>query len=576
MTFLLTFFLVSLYAKRLNNAISLLVEYSQRVAAEGYKVPPVKFSRLVPNEFSFLARHFFLMAKQLKDHQQALLELNSELEQRVAERTKSLSRNNQELAILNRLITPITPSLGIAGVIEGCLSQFLEVANVKVQLHLANPTISSLGSYEDVHSRDGVADIVQTDHSYYLLPIRAGNTTVGHLVVANSTLSEADQQFLQTLSHSVGIILQNELLLRSIQQKHAVLKAVLESMCDAIILIDNRQEVVYANCRMARMLDFPCEKLRGSSEDFLFEIVSQMLLDSSPEVLKQIRQENGLYKLKIKQKNNQERFKLLSAFPVTDDEGNIIGKGYLWRDITKEHEVDKLKNDLISLVSHEFKTPITSIKGSVETLLRQDAEWDENFKREMLIGIHEDIGRIQELVNDWLDFSKIDSRAISLNREPIRPCVVVDNAIRQLPKHFGNGTIIDNNVCQDMPLIYADRMRLEQVLSNLLTNAIRYNDRTPHITISADSDERYVNIRVADNGIGINDKHLDKVFDRFYCIDAGWVRRTGGTGLGLAICKGIMEAHGGTIRAESTEGVGSVFTVSIPKYKYTGDKHEKA
>jgi signal transduction histidine kinase len=219
---------------------------------------------------------------------------------------------------------------------------------------------------------------------------------------------------------------------------------------------------------------------------------------------------------------------------------------------------------------------MTSIKGSVETLLRQDAGWDEEFKQELLTGIHEDIGRIQELVNDWLDFSRIDARAISLNREPIRPSVVVDNAIRKLPKHFGNGVIIEATVSDGLPLIYGDRVRLEQVVANLLTNAIRYNDRIPHIKIAAESDAEYVKFRVEDNGIGIDAKHLDKVFDRFYCIDAGGVSRTGGTGLGLAICKGIVEAHGGNICAASTEGIGSIFTVSIPKYKYiVGDKHEK-
>ncbi|HEY3424098.1 MAG TPA: cache domain-containing protein, partial [Negativicutes bacterium] len=371
---LLSLLLGYLHANRINSTINLLVEYIQRIIGEGYD-QPVKFPKFAPSEFDFLARHFFIMAKKIKDSQQALQELNAELEQRVAERTKSLVRTNRELAILNQLITPVTPYPGTVSIIEGCIDRFFEVANIRAILYLTKPVISLLGSYEDVNQNAATDDGVQHKNSfrYYIQPIRSGQTTFGHFVVPNSPLSEADRKFLQTLSHSAGIIFQKEILSRTLQQNHAVLKAVLESMYDAIVLIDNRHEVIYVNGRMVKMLDIPYDKLCSSSESFLFDVVAGMLIDADQELIKQIRQEYGIYKLKIKLGNNQERYKLLSAFPVLDDKHNTIGKGYLWRDITKEHEVSKLKNDLISLVSHEFKTPMTSIKGSVETLLRQDA-----------------------------------------------------------------------------------------------------------------------------------------------------------------------------------------------------------
>jgi PAS domain S-box-containing protein len=438
---------------------------------------------------------------------------------------------------------------------------------------------SLLGSYEE--AVNGVDDHEASDRAshknayrYYVQAIRSGNTTFGHLVVSNSPLSEADRQFLQTLSHSAGIIIQKEMLSQTLQQNHAVLKAVLESMYDAITLIDNKREVVYANGRMAKLLDIPRDKMRGLSEEHIFDVISGRLSDSDRQVIKQARKEYGIYRFKLNYGDTHQHI-MLSAFPVTGDEYHTIGKGFVWRDITKEHEVDKLKSDLISMVSHEFKTPITSIKGSVETILRVDADWDEEFKREMLTGIHEDIDRIQEIVNDWLDISRIDAKAISLDREPVRPSTVVDNAIRKLPKHFASGAKIESTVDESLPFIYGDRVRLGQVLSNLLTNAIRYNERSPHIKISANSDENYIHISVADNGIGIDETHLGKVFDRFYCVDTGRGRPSGGTGLGLAICKGIIDAHSGRISVESCEGTGSVFTVSIPKYRGAGDNCEK-
>lgn len=578
-TLLLGYFL----AKRINSTIKILLEYIQAVISSEDEINPVSFPRFAPQEFHFMAGNFFIMAQKIKESRQELINLNTDLEQRVEERTMSLLRTNRELAILNQLITPTAPAPGGADIIGGCVRQFCELSGVNVKLYLTKPVFSLLGAYEDMvrggdnesGGRSRQANVHKYYvHRYYVQPIRSGNATFGHLVVANSPLSEADCQFLQTLSHSAGIIIQKEMLSLTLQQNHAVLKAVLESMYDAITLIDKKREVVYANGRMAKLLNIPRDKMRGLPEAHIFEVIAGRLADSDRQIFEQVRQGNGIFRFKMNYGDTQRHI-MLSAFPVTDDEHHIIGKGLVWRDITKEHEVDKLKSDLLSMVSHEFKTPITSIKGSVETLLRVDTDWDEDFKQEMLTGIHEDIGRIQELVNDWLDISRIDAKAISLDREPVRPSVVVDHAVRKLPKHFASGVKIEATVDENLPLLYGDRVRLGQVLSNLFTNAIRYNVRSPHIKITADCDDKYVHISVADNGIGISEKHLTKVFDRFYCVDTGCERPSGGTGLGLAICKGIVDAHRGRIRVESCEGSGSVFTVSIPKYRGSGGNYEK-
>lgn len=506
----------------------------------------------------------FLAGNINKDDFETLQRLNQELERRVAKRTKKLERQNWELALLNRLIAPIEPPCCAAKIIEGCLAEFREYTGIEAKLTLfADPVGSSLGSYEDI-----VADEACNWEGGETLPICSGRLTFGYLGFSDQKpLCEVDLKFLHTLARSAGVIMQNEILLRTNHQNHAVLRAVLESLCDAIMLIDNRGRVAYANRRMTGLLGVTCDRLRELPENELFRIIEGMWLEQSQDTLGTIRSENGIYRIKVRQCGGLERFLMVSAFPVTAEDKSIIGKGYLFRDITTEQEVEKLKSDLIALVSHEFKTPITSIKGSVETLLRQDADWSEQFEAEMLIGIHEDIEHIQELVEDWLDLSKIEAGAIRLNREPIRPEAVVENAVRRMPKHLGDMILLENSVWGNMPLIYGDRVRLEQVMSNLLTNAIRYNDRQPHIKISAYSDETYVHIRVEDNGIGIREEYLDKVFERLY--SSGLTRRNGGTGLGLAICKGIMDAHKGSIRAESTKDVGSAFTIAIPKYRYS-------
>ncbi|RNB91408.1 sensor histidine kinase [Brevibacillus fluminis] len=253
-----------------------------------------------------------------------------------------------------------------------------------------------------------------------------------------------------------------------------------------------------------------------------------------------------------------------------------IGAFLAKRHAELEQRVDRLKNDLISLASHEFKTPITSIKGSVETLLRRDAQWDEEFKRELLEGVHEDIGRIQELIDEWLDISKIESGVLHVSLEPLRVRPIVEEAWRRLPKAQQEAAIFEADIPPHLPLIHGDKNRLEQVLVNLYTNALRYNQQQPHIRVTATGDERFVHIRVEDNGIGIAGDHLDKIFDRFYRVDVTASRLTGGTGLGLAISKGIMEAHHGRIAVESKEGTGSAFTLSVPLYSlHDGDNDEE-
>ncbi|MBP1764195.1 MAG: rcsC 4 [Firmicutes bacterium] len=509
--------------------------------------------------------------RRMMDHMQ----INYALEQREAERASSLFRHNTELAILNRLITPILPPNEAAQVIEGCLKEFCEETDVKAKLVLFTRPIRRIAKC-GANVPPEQYWIPDFNRSSALLPIRSSELDFGYLDLGEAILDETDRQFMQTLALSAGIILQNEILLRTNEEKHAVLKAVLDSIYDGITWTDTSGSIIYANKRMGQLFEILPDNLRGQTQKDLFKLLTQVHQKDSVDTVGDIMAKNGAYQLKIRVASGRERILAVSVFPVTTGEGIILGRGYLFRDITKLWEIDKLKGDLISLVSHEFKTPITSITGSVETLLRQDAQWDEEFKQELLQGIHEDIGRIRELVNDWLDLSKLTAGTIGLNKEPVRPQVVVENAVHQLPKHFKHGVTIDNKVPGKLPMIYGDRLRLEQVLANLLTNAIRYNDRTPHIDISAYSDEQFVHIAVADNGIGISRQDLAHIFERMQGTDAGLPRRDGGTGLGLAICKGIMQAHGGDIRVQSAKETGSIFTISIPKFNYsTGDTHEK-
>lgn len=571
LTIALGFFL----AKGLNNTIHLLVGYTQKLVDGSYKERPESTSmRGVPYELNVLASRFFQMAQQVNENQHALLRLNAELENRVEERTQSLSRKNKELEIVNTLITPISPSQETPELIEGSMGQLRMLLNTDVRLHPSyGEDTRPLGLFSRKRT---IVDGGEQSLSHelkamptYIVPVRSGAIELAQMAVAqgieDGSVTEQDRHFLHTFANSVAIMLQNDLLLKSVQHEHATLQAVLESMTDAIVLIDMQKQVVYGNRQMSEMFGIPTPDLLLMSEEVMFETISFQSPDSREDFSSLIAQQVAAIKFKLTVSSGKERYMIVSSFHVLNQD-HVYGRGYVWRDITKEHEVDSLKNDLISLASHEFKTPITGIKGSVETLLRTDADWEESFKQELLEGIHEDIGRIQQLIEDWLDISKIEAGAMRVNREPTRIQSIVRNAIKRLPNADEHWLEIDASLEDSLPLVYADKTRLEQVFVNLFTNAIRYNDRQPLVRVTAENDDTYVHIRVTDNGTGIHADHLEHIFDRFYRVDLSSSRRTSGTGLGLAICKGIMDSHGGQLRVESTEGEGSTFIVSIPQY----------
>ncbi|WP_028550527.1 sensor histidine kinase [Paenibacillus sp. UNC451MF] len=582
-TLLLTVIVGTLLAKRLNNTIHALVGYTQRLA-DGINVSPDRSiaSGGVPYELHMLADHFFRMAEQIKENQRALIELNADLERRVSERTHSLLRKNQELEIVNTLLTPVSTRRNASDIIEDSMAHLRGLIHQEVRLRLFPHTGSStLGRFKGWDEGTIIpADAGSSDCSVATIPIQAGNLALGEFVVqggSEAVLNDNDRKFLHTFAGTIAILVQNDMLLSSIRHEHATLNAVLESMSDAIVLIDTSQRVVYFNRRMTEMFGLQPQALLAMSEEELFSAVTALLPEHDEEWSLFIGKERLNAKFKAVGANGKERFISVATFQVLGDE-HSFGRGYVWRDITKEHEVDALKNDLISLASHEFKTPITSIRGGVETLLRPDASWDEDFKQELLEGIREDIGRIQDLIDEWLDISKIEAGALRVNLQPVRVQSVVQSAIQRMPQHAGAGhASFELEINDELPLLRADRLRLEQVLVNLFTNAIRYNHRQPIIRIFAESDDRLVHILVQDNGIGIEPEHMDNIFDRFYRADVSSSRHTGGTGLGLAISKGIIDAHGGQIHVESTPGVGSTFTLSVPKYEWkNGDEHEEA
>lgn len=237
---------------------------------------------------------------------------------------------------------------------------------------------------------------------------------------------------------------------------------------------------------------------------------------------------------------------------------------YLQNANKKLKELDRLKNDFVSMVSHELKTPLTAMKTSSEFL--RESECNREIKEEMLDLIIRNIDRQARMVDDLLDISRIESGKMKFTPEDVNIKEIIEIALHNVAKHAKDKSInIMVNCPENVPVIRTDKDKLIRVFVNLLTNAIKFTPEEGEVTIIVENHEDHLQTSIKDNGIGISKEKRDKIFDKFYQVDSTATRKAGGTGLGLAIIKGIIDGQGGNIYLESETGKGSTFTFRLPK-----------
>lgn len=248
------------------------------------------------------------------------------------------------------------------------------------------------------------------------------------------------------------------------------------------------------------------------------------------------------------------------AEPVYKDDirkGTII----VHRDITKEYEVDQMKSELVSTVSHELRTPLSSILGFTELMIDRDLKPARQEK--YLRTIYKETNRLTNLINDFLDLQRMESNVQSYNKTSFNVKELVIEVISKYePMHKDHQFIIRDLANQTF--VWADPNRIEQVLVNLVSNAVKFSPNGGHVEVVMVNRGTDLHIHVNDEGLGIPDTEINKLFTKFHRIDNSDRRKIGGTGLGLPIVKEIMEAHGGSVSVKSELGAGSTFILSLP------------
>ncbi|WP_077310245.1 ATP-binding protein [Terribacillus halophilus] len=241
--------------------------------------------------------------------------------------------------------------------------------------------------------------------------------------------------------------------------------------------------------------------------------------------------------------------------------GEKIGTLFVYRDITAEYEVDQMKSNLVSTVSHELRTPLASVLGYTELMINRELKPERQAR--YLTTIHQEATRLTNLINDFLDLQRMEAgkQEYVKEKQAFTPIVeqVVENFQTTSPHH---NLVIQKNSNNDY--VAADRDKMIQVVTNLLSNAIKFSPDGGDVVVSIQQQEHQLFVHVSDEGIGIPDQELSRLFQKFNRLDNSSARKIGGTGLGLAICKEIIEAHNGKIMVRSAEGEGSVFSLVLP------------
>lgn len=345
--------------------------------------------------------------------------------------------------------------------------------------------------------------------------------------------------------------------IKKVEIKNQQLKAILESMVEGIIVTEKSGHIISLNPTVEKIFNISEQDAEGKL--FLEIIRNNDIADIINYVLK-----NGKFKsCELSLVWPVQRMFEINATPIFE-KNSVSGCLLVIHDITQIRRLETMRKDFVANVSHELKTPLTSIKGFVETLLEGALEDKEN-SRHFLQIIQDHANQLDNLVSDLLDLSHLESQEIKLETQSFDLKGLTDDILAGFKSQLKRKSIKAENILSGGLIVKADKNKIGQVLTNLIDNAIKFNQEKGSVKIySQDLDDK-IKIFVEDSGIGVPEKDIPRIFERFYRVDKARSRELGGTGLGLSIVKHTIELHGGNVGVESAEGFGSKFWFTLPK-----------
>ncbi|MER2263168.1 MAG: two-component system histidine kinase PnpS [Psychrobacillus sp.] len=398
----------------------------------------------------------------------------------------------------------------------------------------------------------------------YSQPIEHLTETAMELARGNYRIRAFEDGFsgMSKLTNSINILarnLQDISIMRETEKER--LKTLIENMGSGLIMIDRSGVVSIVNRSFLKQLQLSFEQVDGKQ----FRKIG--LPDQIETFIEKLFLTEMLSKEQIEIQRNLSTYHLVAyGAPVIGEHGRWLGIVVVFHDVTELIKLEQIRKDFVANVSHELKTPVTSIKGFSETLL-YGAYKKEDTLLSFLEIIYKESNRLQMLINDLLDLSTVEQAGYEIKLGKVRLNDVLMQSI-EMTNHLLEEKNMELTLSLDEKVeVLGDSNRIMQIMMNLLTNAITYSSENTFITVTIGKDKKYGYFTIQDQGIGIKEEEVERIFERFYRVDRARSRNSGGTGLGLAIVKHIVEAHHGLIKVESEIGKGTAFTVYIPLTK---------
>ncbi|MDF7808646.1 ATP-binding protein [Pontiellaceae bacterium B12219] len=373
-----------------------------------------------------------------------------------------------------------------------------------------------------------------------------------HRIPAQQTL-EFDQlaEALNSMSEQLNQTLS------SLSEQRNEQNAVLTSLDEGVLAIDKRERVIHMN-RVAG------EILGVEYTDAKSQLVQQVVRFANlQEFIKSVLGSQQPLQRDMCLRSDDEKQIQARGTVLWNAEEQSIGALIVLRDITHLRHLETIRSDFVANVSHELKTPITSIKGFVETLLSDEWNHEPDILRFLEI-INQQSGRLNSIIDDLLILSRLEQKKGRVLSEKVALAPVIETAIYLCQLQAAKKNIQISSICPKDLEFEINVPLIEQALVNLIINAVKYSENDKKILILAEKQHHQIVIYVKDEGFGIEHKHQDRLFERFYRVDTARSRKLGGTGLGLSIVKHIISAHEGSIRVESRVGIGSTFIITLP------------
>lgn len=351
--------------------------------------------------------------------------------------------------------------------------------------------------------------------------------------------------------------------LLEVAHEESKIHAIVNSMADGILVTNKEHQLVLWNPAAAKMLNLD-DKL-DTGKDLGEVIKIKTLVDLINKALLPDSSQYTAISEEIELTNPEKKTLMANVSVIRDRDGQDLGVVSTFRDITSLKELDQVKSQFVSMVTHELRAPLSAVEGYLSAYLSGAAGNDPQMNRQMLERAKARTHSLLDLVNDLLQFSRLEGKRIERKKELLDLKDILVNTV-ELLKNQGeaNEIAISLDLPDKLPLVEADRAEMEQLFTNLVSNAIKYNVKKGKVVISANPINHYLNIKISDTGIGIDKEHLSCIFDEFYRVCVPETRYITGTGLGLSIVKRIVESHFGFIEVESSVGKGTTFTVKLP------------